>query len=118
MKKENFNKTFRQFIIYPFKSKGEVYRLNGNSNEFTDSNGYRFIKDSKGIKRPVSHLVWSVGYSLFYGYPKSYKQMKNFTIRYKDSDKSNCNFNNLICIPKKQYISKLKKNKDMAEYWK
>lgn len=117
MQKEEFVKTYCQFIIRPFKGKGEVSRLNGNGKEFTDSNGYRFIKDAQGNKHPVSHLIWAVGCSLYYKNIKSYAYMKNFTIRYKDGDKSNCHYDNLICIPKKSFINKLKKNKEQAKYW-
>jgi len=116
--KTNFKIKYRRFWVQPFVDKGIVVRTYGNANEFTDKNGYRLIKDDVGNKHPISHIIYAAGCAYVLGYVKSYTNMKNFTIRYKDGDKSNCNFDNLICIPKKVYIQKLKRNKEKAEMWR
>ncbi len=101
MSKENLKIIYRQFIVFPFKEFGVVERKDGKSKEFNDSNGYRIIKDSKGNWHPVSHIIYAAGCRINCGRVRSYVEMKNFTISYKDKNKVNCNFDNLICKLKK-----------------
>ena len=117
MDKTKFEKKYRQFLVYPFKDNGIVVHVDNKSNEFVDKNGYRFIKDSKGVKHPISHIIWAVGFSVKYGHCKSYQWMKNVIIKYKDGNKLNCNFENLDCIIKKKYKEKLKRDNELSEYW-
>jgi hypothetical protein len=98
---------YRGFIVYPFKDKGIVIRRNG-SVDFTDSNGYRMIKDIHGKRHPVSQIIYAVGSAYPSGYPKSYKFMKTVIVSYRDKDKSNCNYDNLTCKVKKKIIKQAK----------
>lgn len=117
MFKEDYYKIYRQFVVYPFKTNGEVKRLDNKSHEFVEK-GYRIIKDSKGKKHPVSHIIYAVGISLNNkGYCISFHNMKNYTISYKNGNKLDCHFNNLICKPKKKYVNLLKHENELSKYW-
>ena len=119
MSKKDFHKTYRQFVVYPFRDKGAVERLDGKAHEFVDSNGYRMIKSPDGTKRPVSHIIYAVGISVMNrGYCFSFRHMANHTVSYKNGDKSDCHFSNLVCKPKKEYVKLLKHQYELSKYWK
>ncbi len=117
MIKKDLKVFYRKFVVYPFKDFGYVERKDNKTHEFIDSHGYRMIKDTKSIWRPVCHIVYAAGCSVVYGDCKSYNYMKNVTISYKDGNKLNCNFENLICKIKKDYLKLLQYEKSLAEYW-
>ncbi len=118
MSKENFCLNYRDFIVYPYKNLGVVFRSSGNAKEFLDSNGYRIIKDKKGKKHLISHIIYASGCAFPNKFPKSYKFMKNVIISYKDKNKLNCNFINLKCKLKKKYIKKTNFEKQIAMCFK
>lgn len=115
MAKEDFFQIYRGFRVYPFKGNGVVERISGG-NEFVDKNGYRTIRDKNNIIRYVSHIIYAVGYPYPSFTPLSYLKMKNFIISYKDGNRANCNFNNLVCKFKKSYIKKVQFDKELAKY--
>lgn len=116
MSKSEYHKLYRQFVVYPFKENGIVRRIDNKSNEFVDR-GNRTIKDIKGVKHFVSHIIYAVGYSTNNGYCISFRNMKNFTLRFKDGNKLNCNFDNIMCKPKKKFVKLLKHQQELSKYW-
>ena len=117
MSKQNYHKTYRQFVVYPFKDNGVVTRLDGKAHEFIEK-GHRVIKDVRGVKHPISHIIYSVGRSASNGgYCVSFRHMKNFTVRFKNGNKLDCSFVNLSCRPKKKYVTLLKHQDKLSKYW-
>ncbi len=116
MSKEDFSKKYRTcFVVYPFKQNGVIEHVEGRK-EIVDKNGYRTIRDQNGVIRSVSHIIYAVGCS----YPNfsvlSYLKMKNVIISYKDGNRANCNFDNLICKYKKSYKDRIQRDRDLARY--
>jgi len=107
MRKEDFSSKYRGFIVFPFKDKGIVIRENGTK-EFVTSNGYRVIKDIHGKKRMVSQIIYAVGSAYPSGYPIPYKDMKNAIVSYRDKDKANCHYDNLVYKVKKKHLKQVK----------
>lgn len=116
MSRETFKKTWRFFEVFPYAGTGIVNRLSGDVKEYVDKNGYRVIRNVRGEKVMISHIIYAVG-SNPRGFPLSYKKLKNFIIKYKDGNKLNCNFDNLICIEKKSYKKRKELEKQLGEFY-
>lgn len=116
MQRNEYYKFFRTcFKVFPFKDNGIIEHLNG-SKEFVDKNGYRKIRDANNNVRMVSQIIYAVGCSYPIWGVRSYQYMKNVTISYKDRNKNNCNFDNLICKTKRSFLKKVKNQKAAANY--
>jgi len=116
MKREEYRKVYRGFEVLPFADNGLVKRLSGEA-ETVDSKGYRTIRGANGKKFMVSHIVYAVGSGFPKGFSMSISKMKNYIIKYKNGDKTNCNYDNLVCIMKQKYRKQLKREKEIASYF-